>query len=300
MIEQLKPIYLYLHIPRTGGTTFQYSVGHPAELKNDRWLKHYLYVDPWSEVAYEDWNIPRLSKRTAEQQKKLIIVSGHSVFCNSHKWIRERRVPRILTTIRHPIERLLSDFNYRYTKEKLCQDKQLFSSTTPKMNEWAYRQQKSSSDYETLWEYYQDCTFQHNLQCKWIVKSFLTRERDTWKRHADYIFGPDAGITNDQAVPLTWPEWMMFESGDFDWYELASSFFKEIWYVGTTENLENDISRFTKHAGLENTYKFSNESVERYWTMDDVRQQPDIDKLIKAEKHDFKLYEEAKKWKRPF
>ena len=295
-----KNIFLYLHIPRTGGTTFQHAIGHPAETENDRHLKHYVYVDPWSEDAYEDWLIPRLSQRTMEQQKKLVVMSGHSVFCNSHRWLKEKRTPRLITTIRHPIERVLSDFNYRWTKQNRCQDPKLFSSCTPYMDIWAIRQAKCASDYDSLWEFYQDTQFQQNTQCKWIVKSFLARENDTWKRHPYYVFGPDSGIKEGQAVPETWPEWMYQPTGDIDWFEFASNFFPEMWWLGVTENLEKDIRSFTKMAGLDYTYKKLNESKDKYWTMDDVRKQPDIQKLVDAEKADMKLYEKAKQWTRPF
>ena len=298
-MEKNPLLYLYLHIPRTGGTTFQWSVGHPGDKENDRHLAHYLYVDSWSETAYEDWLVPTLSKRTKEQQQKLKIMSGHSLFCNSHRWLREKREPRYIATVRHPIERLLSDFNYRYVKQHYCQDPALFSRCTPRSDEHAIRQKKNVEDYDTLYEFYQDNSFQHNIQCKWIVKSFLTYENDTWKAHKDYIFGPDTGIANDEAIPMTWPEWCRFESG-IDWYEFVQSLIDRMWWIGTTETLEKDLPAFCKHAGLENTYKKTNESKLRYWTMDDVRKQPDINKLIKAEQYDMKLYEYAKTRIRPF
>lgn len=289
-----------MHIPRTGGTTIEHSVSYYGDRTNDRYLKHYNYVQNFSEVKYDELNIPRLSYRTVEQQRQLRFISGHSVFCNSHRWLRVRKEPRIMTIIRNPIERLLSGFNYRYTKEVLCQDKQSFSSNTPPMDEWAVRQKKSSEDYNTLYEYYQDIHFEHNLQCKWIIKSFVENNNNTWQEHPEYVFGPDVGIQKEEAVPLTWPSWMFYDNDTIDWYKFTENFFEKIWWLLTTNSIDKSIPAFCEFAGLDYEPKKMNESSVKRWTLDEVMNQPDIEKLIHAERHDMKLFETAERWIRPF
>jgi hypothetical protein len=298
------PVYLFLHIPRTGGTFIEHAVGHWSDREKDRYLQQYNYVQNWSEKAYENHKIPNLIYRTTEQQRQIKIMTGHSIFCNSHRWLRIQREPRIFSTIRHPVERCLSSFNYRHSLATLTQDPSSFALSTPFMNENACHQRKVASDYDTLWEYYQDSTFESNIQCKWLIKSFLHRENDTWQRHPVYVFGPDAGIPAEQAVPLTWPQWMFYppiEEKEIDWYKLAENFFPEIWWLTRTEMLNTSIKDFCNYAGLEfmNT-GIKNESIKQYWTLDDVKKQPDIQKLIDAEMYDYQLYETAKQWKRPF
>ena len=293
-------IYLFLHIPRTGGTSVEHSISYYGDRTNDRFLKHYNYVQNFSESKYDELNIPRLSFRSLEQQKKLILLSGHSVFCNSHRWLRIKRTPKIFSVIRNPIERILSSFNYRYTKEVLCQDKQAFSSNNPPMDEWAVRQQKSSSDYETLYQYYEDVHFEHNLQCKWLIKSFVTNINNTWQPHPEYVFGPDVGLQKDDAIPMTWPSWMYLDNDTIDWYKFSKNFFEKIWWLTTTKSLDLSIPAFCEHTRLDYTPTRMNTSEIKRWTHDEVMNQPDIDKLIKAERHDMKLFETAERWIRPF
>lgn len=298
-------IYLFLHIPRTGGTYVENALGHWAHRTDDKFLKHYHYVQNNSERAYDDAFIPLLKNRTNIQQKQLKIMTGHSIFCNSHKWLRVKKEPRIFSTIRNPVERCLSSFNYRHSMATLCQDPATFSVSTPFMTENACHQRKTAGDYDTLYEYYQDCVFETNIQCKWLVKSFLKRDNESWYRHPAYLFGPDSGVPIEQAVPITWPEWMFYppdEENDINWFELASNFFDEIWWLTRTESLSKSLKDFAKFIDLEfcETDIKTNSSILKYWTLEEVQAQPDYHLLVEAEKYDYQLYETAKNWKRPF
>lgn len=304
----MEPIYLFLHIPRTGGTTLEYAVGHWLDRHNDRYLKHYHYVQNFSDMMYNNKHIPTLVNRTTQQQKQLRILTGHSIFCNSHRWLRVQREPKIFSYIRHPIYRLLSSFNYRHMAASLSQDPISFSCLTPFMNENACHQTKTAQDYETLWEYYNDCNFEHNLQCKWLIKSFCNYNytNKTWEMHPIYLFGPDARVPVEQAAPITWPEWMFrTPMENVNWYEMAKTFFDKIWWLSRLEMIDDHLEDLCKHMKIEYCEtpvqnKSETDTCPKYWTIEDVMKQPDIDKLIEAEKYDFQLYEAAKNWTRPF
>lgn len=299
----MDPVYMFLHIPRTGGTSFEKSINKWNSRDNDDYLKHYHYVQSWSEIKYDESLIPKLNCRTTEQQKQIKVMSGHSIFCNSHRWLKVRRTPRLIANIRNPIERLLSSFNMRHTTAIMCQDRLAFSGTTPHLGEWAMRQEKIAADYDTLFEFYQDAVFEQNLQCKWLIKSFVKYDGESWGRHPIYVFGPDTGIPVSEAVPMTWPEWMFSANEMFsevDWFNFAENFFPEIWWLSNLDDVDETMPNFCKHVGLDYNPSHDNSSKLKYWTIDEVMKQPDIDKLIEAEKYDFKLYEASKNWRLPF
>lgn len=302
-MEKLDPLYMYIHIPRTGGTTIESSISKWNSRENNQFLKHYHYVQNWTEEFYDRDLIPKLNNRTRDQQKELKILTGHSIFCNSHKWLKVRRKPYIWSIVRNPIERILSSFNMRYTRATMCQDPSAFAAQSPVMDEWAIRQNKTAADYDTLWEFYQDTQFETNMQCKWLIKSFVKHDGTTWHRHPTYVFGPDTGVAPQHAIPMTWPEWMFHPTDDMkdvNWYKFAENFFPEIWWLTVTEKLNRDLPDFCEHVGLECELTRSNESLLKYWSLDDVMKQPDIQNLIEAEKYDFELHEAAKQWVRPF
>lgn len=299
-------VYIYLHIPRTGGTFVETSMFDCFSRENDEYLQHYWYVDNnWSDTLYEQNLIPRLFYRTKLQQKQLKLITGHSTYVNSHSWLKFHTEKRIFTTIRNPIKRLLSSFNYRHMQHQLTQDPAIFTDSFPQLLSSAIAHNKIASDYDTLYEYYQDSTWEHNIQSKWIIKSFLKKEGRYWQEWPEWQLGADSSKSNDfQVASQTWPNWMSYEDvDDIDYYDLVTKLKEQIWWLGTTETLSNDIEDFAKLLGTsvkETANKNNSSRVKPYWTYEEVMKQPDIQKIIDSEKHDFKLYELAKKQERPF
>lgn len=297
-------LYIFIHIPRTGGTYIETSLFNHLSRENDEWLKHYHYVDGgFSDVEYNKFYIPKLSNRTKLQQKELVLITGHSTYGHSETWLKLKKEKRLFTIVRNPIERLLSSFNYRYKVSSLTQDPQLFSSMYPPMNENSVAHSSTANDYDTLYEWYCDINYEHNLQSKWIIKSFVGYDNGNWFMLPEYMQGADSRVPNIENSYTTYPRWMYYKNEEFNklnWFDMAKRFLPEFWWVGTTDNLSNDIEHFSRLLNTSVKDNANKNSSHSYWTIDDVMKQPDIDKLIEAEKYDFQLYNYAKNLKRPF
>lgn len=294
MNNNLEPLYIYFHIPKTGGTTFSWTVGHYLHRENDRWLKHYSYMDSQNFIHH---NIPLLERRTTEQQRHLKIITGHSTFSMSHYWLKTRRLPRYITTVRQPIDRLLSSFNYRYGVSELNQNNEIFTKCNPTMSLHACLNLKTASDYNSLLEWYQDSNAEHNLQCKWLLKSFYGIFNNQFFLHEDI---------KDAPMPDIWPAWLddlIIDDSIFE--KIIDIVDNKLWWASTVDTLSTDIKDFTSYANIEyvdvDNRLRSGVDFPLYWTKEQVLAQPDIDKVIHNESYDQMLYDYVKeKFRRPF
>lgn len=300
-------IFIQVHIPRTAGTSFQNHIGDAYSRNNGTCWQHYNYCEGLSYPIYS-WNdIPVLRHRTKEQQKQLKVISGHSVFANSHHWLRVSRNPLFITFVRDPVKRVLSSFNHRHSRHILSQEPGVFSAS-PLMNTNAVAGGATANDYDTLWQYYKDAFIEHNLQSKWIIKTFLRLDNEThcWQPHPTYDgnFHAMATLPVDN-VPITLPEWMWWDDSATNWWEVAQPLIEKFWWISANENLTEDIKDFCNFADIPfegNVYENrTGEKVPGVWSYEEVMQQPNIQKLIDAESDDYELYNYVKKYaRRPF
>lgn len=305
--DYLNNIFIQVHIPRTGGTAFQNHIGDAYTKENGNCWRHYNWNEGSSRHKYSDREIPILRFRNKEQQKLLRVISGHSVFVNSHHWLRVSRVPLYITFVRDPIKRILSSFHHRHRKSTIMQEPGLFSAS-PLMNTNAVANAATARDYDTLWDYYKDAAIEHNLQSQWIIKTFYRYDYHSngWQPHPTYDgnFQAMQTLPMDQ-VPITLPEWMWYREDFSRNWETMEHAVSKFWWITADENLTQGMKDFCNAANIpyvndvdENR---TGDVVPAYWTYEEVMKQPNIDKLIQAEEHDFKLYNYVKQHaKRPF
>jgi hypothetical protein len=291
------PLFVYLHIPKPGGTTLIWSIGNHFHREDDRYLRHYHWMNT---PEYLFNNIPILQCRTVDQQKQLKFLTGHGTYDMAHYWLKVRRNPLLFTTIRDPIDRLLSSFNYRHGVSTLVQDPAEFSYTDPPMDPHARFNKKTSIDYPTLWEWYCDSQAEHNIQTKWIIKSFYNFLDDRFIAWEDIV-----RKNNPEVNPDIWPDWFETIPVDDQMYNTALNCIKhKIWWAGTSDTLSTDIVDLCKYADtpyvkVDDRHR-SGIDFPRVWTREDVESQPDYHKLVSAEQYDIGLYNYVKKLKRPF
>lgn len=292
------PLFVYLHIPKTGGTTLIWSIGNHFHREDDRWVRHYHWMNT---PEYLFNNIPILEKRTVEQQRQLKFLTGHGTYSMAHYWLKVRRNALLFTTVRNPIERLLSSFNYRHGVSTLVQDPVEFSYIDPPMDPHAKFNKKTADDYTTLYEWYQDAKAEQNLQTKWIIKSFYNFLDDRFTSWEDIV-----RKNNPSVNPDIWPNW--FEDIDVDDNMLNTALDcvqNKIWWAGTSDTLSDDIVALCDYSGVpyvevDNRHR-SGIDFPRRWTIEEVKAQPDYHKLVAAEQYDLSLYKFVKEnCKRPF
>lgn len=287
-------LLMFFHIPRTGGTFFNHAVGD--YLSPNHWQHHYNYTENSSILNLQNKDIPILYNRTHEQNKNLKILSGHSINCSSHKWIKTLKRPLYYTIVRDPVERLLSSFNYKVQKQILWQDQQAFAFTMPQLDQSALFEGKTYTDYDTLFEYYLDNTAEQNIQAKWLVKSFLDYDHYS-KTFQDIKFTKSNNmIVTDNS--LTTPEWFWDYSANIT-RELIDYAVSKFWYMSDFVNLEKDVKHICNLFDLEyqevtHEQKNTTQKVAKHWTLEDVQNQHDYDFLQKHLALDYYLYDKVK------
>lgn len=298
----MTPLYLYMHIPKTGGTGFTKMCGEPFIRKTGVWQYHYNWIDKHDTMAVS-YNLPSLEKRTEEQQEKIKIVTGHGVSGITHHYFKVKREPRYVTTLRHPIERLLSSFNYRYAMASLTQDPSAFYWTEPRPEEKVIELKKDEKDYNTLYEWYLDYKVEHNLQTKWLINCFFEQNGHKLRERNSHLIDPH---NSDERWFEYQPSWYWDFKVDTFWYkEILRILKNKFWWVGVTEYLTEDVEAFCNYIDIPFDKDYEPENVTdydlpRYWTLDQVMSQPDIEKILEAEEYDFKLYNFFKINGRPF
>lgn len=290
-------LFIQFHIPRTGGTTFLWSIGYPFDRKDDRWIRHYNWMYPQD---YQYHNVPLLERRTIEQQEQLKFITGQGTFDQCHRWLDVEKTPRTFTFVRNPIDRVLSSFNYRNGMTLLNQDPTPFAMGGPVMSFDARMNQRTAKDYNTLFDWYLDAEGEHNLQCKWLLKSFYKFE--------DYQIIPYKDLIENKYSenPGIWAWWFDEVEMDDDLFEMVIDIVdNKLWWCGLSDTLSQDIPALCDYANVPYVdvpdKHISGEYYDVYWTKEEIKSQSGYNKLVDAEKYDIRLYEYVKeKCKRPF
>lgn len=200
-------LYVYLHIPKTGGVTFvrhvMYNYAYKTLLavgpKPDMKFRHCADVD-----AYID-SLPQ------KRKDQVRFVCGHSVYYGIHGHFQKK--PRYLTFLRDPVKRAISNFNY------FMQNYDLFV----KEDHEQFPQNRDELTFDRWW----DC-FQHNLQTG-VVLNYRHDDKPGWdpELRLDESHLEEAKRILDDfyfvGLTETFPEDSMFLYGKLG----ITSFFKE-------------------------------------------------------------------------
>ena len=118
-------VYIFVHIPKTAGTTL---VQHVAKnFKKEEILeissKALNLSEKFDKRTYEREIKNFLKNKTHKQLNKIKFVHGHAIPYGIHKYFKKEA--RYITFIRNPVRRIPSIYNYFYTLFERKKDKEL-------------------------------------------------------------------------------------------------------------------------------------------------------------------------------
>lgn len=108
-----EPLWIFLHLPKTGGTTFN---GHLS--KEMHFDEDFVVLSNWGYKYQKSMNRPPFHKRPPVMQQKIRVLSGHHTYYGIHRQFTNRE-HRYLTFLRDPAERCVSLYNFRKSKHKI-------------------------------------------------------------------------------------------------------------------------------------------------------------------------------------
>ena len=113
MKEKYEPIFFYIHVSKTGGTTF---IGHIYQFLD--FDEELIDLGNWGRPFRKKHGKEEIFDRTSYEKQKVKIISGHEVFYGIHEHFPERE-PRYIIFLREPSERLVSKYNHEMTLNEL-------------------------------------------------------------------------------------------------------------------------------------------------------------------------------------
>jgi len=105
-------LWVFLHLPKTGGTTFS---GHLA--KNFEFDEEFIHLGPWGDGYRRRQEKLPWHKRPIEEREKARVLSGHNTYYGVHNLVPSK-LASYITTIRDPVDRLVSYYNFHFGRYK--------------------------------------------------------------------------------------------------------------------------------------------------------------------------------------
>lgn len=139
----MKPLYIFIHIPRTGGTTLSGSLYLHSPLK---WDIEFVHMGPWGNEYRKRHAIPPIHQWPQDQKNQIQVVTGHDTFYGLHNDLRRESV-RYFTFLRNPAKRLESAYNFY-----LCGfDSENASYSEPYLDFWTWYNRTQQDNSISKW-----------------------------------------------------------------------------------------------------------------------------------------------------
>ena len=106
-LSKKKPLYVFLHIPKCGGTTLKFHLEQNFERKELLFLYNLRFPHLIEKRKIGNF----IENLTKDEKNSLKVVYGHEVYYGIHKVFPDRDV-RYVLFLRNPISRIISHYNF--------------------------------------------------------------------------------------------------------------------------------------------------------------------------------------------
>lgn len=261
-----KYLYIFLHIPKTAGTTFNFHAlkNLPEEegIDLDR-IDPALNKNIYRRINFNKTNIKKYADRAIKKIPKKdrknvrLIYDSHFAYYGIHKhFLRE---PRYFTFIRNPITRTISTFNYLstlyYLEDGKGKDKKLYQTLL-----------LVKGRYPSFEEWYSDKFDKYN----WTMLTMPT-----------YRILQSIGMLEKGKISM----------------RSVKKMFNKLYFVGTTQSFDDDVLFLYDALGFNKFFASQNTSI-KYFEPDDIDNYKRM--MLKKNKPSFEIYEMAKEFNSDF
>jgi Sulfotransferase family len=112
-----RPLWIFLHIPKCGGTTFKAHVERHLTIEET-----FFEFSNWGRQFRAERGLPDFADRPDEQRARAEILAGHQLGYGIHRLVPGERDTRYFTVLRDPAERCVSLYNFRWSRGHASDD----------------------------------------------------------------------------------------------------------------------------------------------------------------------------------
>jgi len=268
-----KKLYIFLHIPKCAGTTFNFHLKYNFKKHQTLYLfiNHGFYNLKTKKYEYLQ-NINHLKKYlkslTQEQKQKIKVIYGHTIYYGIHKFFPNQK-PVYIIFVRDPFSRRISQYNQlqKSLKNNFKINSDEIGYLPFEINKEKIKQINTiNKKIISFKQFSQRKNFQNNYIKLLIRKDFLKKTNKRYsKKHLEEVL-------------------------------------KKFYFIGITENFESDFLFLSKILKFKKFYSKKNIG-KKYFSLK-KRTQQEINKLKKKfkkrNKLDYKLYNLALKHNKNF
>lgn len=110
MTDTTDPLWIFLHLPKSGGTTFKAHLE-----KHFAWDEELIEFSHWGRHYRGSHGRPEFADRPEAERQRARVLAGHNLDFGIHRLVPGRE-PRYCTFVRDPAERCVSLYNFRRSR----------------------------------------------------------------------------------------------------------------------------------------------------------------------------------------